>query len=103
VLPVSQIEFTRRIDLGHIVQAVVMVVTMGAGLGGVVFTVESQISTQAVQYAALARQVLDQGAAIRQLQAAEQHSEDGIQLTLSKLTDELTQLRIAVGPRVHIP
>src|SRR5690348_4353718 len=90
-------EFTRRIDLGHIIQAGMMLVAVGGGLTTVFWTLETQISSQAVLFAGLQQQVIQHGVAITQLQSDQRHVTDTLTAALSKLGDELAEIRVEVA------
>ena len=90
-------QFTPRIDLGHVMQAGMMLIAVGGGLGTVFFTLQSQITAQASLYAGLQQQVMQQGASIRQLQDDQRRVAESLTATLSKLGDQLSDLRVLVA------
>lgn len=105
-------EFTNRVDLGHLLQAGLMLVATMVGGGGIIGlyeSVESQFQTQAsqingeaVQFAGLQQQVIQQGALIRQIEDDQRRLTENIDSNLSKLGDELADVRVLVAKNAHV-
>lgn len=95
-------EFTRRVDLGHVIQAAMMLLTVGGAGGGLYLSLQSQIAAQAVEYATLQQQVIEQQSSIRQIQDDQRRLTENIDSNLSKLGDELADVRVLVAKNAHV-
>ena len=91
------IEFTRRIDLGHLVQAGLLVVTISAfGIGGYE-TVARQLDNQAAEVAQLKqRQAYDEASAADD-RASQRSAVTETRQALSKISDQIADLRALVA------
>lgn len=92
-------EFTRRVDLGHVLQAGMMLLTVGGTGGGLYLSLQNEIAAQAVQFATLQQQVVQEQSSIRQIEDNERRLTETIDANLSKLSDELADLRVLVAKR----
>lgn len=93
-------EFTSRVDLGHIIQAGILLLAATVGGGGVLGiynAIESQISLLAVQQATLQQEGLQNASAIKQIQEDQRHLTDTINASLQKLGDGLSTLQVEVA------
>jgi len=89
-------QFTRRVDLGHLIQAGVLT-AIGTAIGAVFLSLQPQITDLAQRTAALRQESQQHDAAIRQLQDDNRHLTDSISSTLAKLGDQLSDLRVLVA------
>jgi len=89
-------QFTRRVDLGHLIQASILV-AIGGAIGGVFLSLQPQITDQAERLATVRQEERQHDAAIKQMQDDYRHLTDSLGNSLTKLGDQLSDLRVQVA------
>jgi len=89
-------QFTNRIDLGHLLQAGVLI-AIGGAIGSIYLSLQPQITAQAKDIASLSTASQRQDASITQLRQDQSHLSDTISAALTKLGDTLTQVQVMVA------
>lgn len=91
-------QFTNRIDLGHLLQAGVLV-AIGGAIGSIYLSLQPQITAQATNIAALSQASRQQDAEIALLRQDQSHLSDTIGATLTALGNQLSDLRVLVAAK----
>lgn len=90
-------EITGKVDLGHILQMVVLVITVAGALFGTYSAIEGQISSQGQIIATLQQNNVELNKRVQQTQDEQRQFIRDITQSLLKITDQLTDLRILVA------
>jgi cell division protein FtsB len=91
-------QFTNRIDLGHLLQAGVLI-AIGGAIGSIYLSLQPQITAQAKDIASLSTASQRQDASITQLRQDQSHLSDTIGATLTALGNQLSDLRVLVAAK----
>jgi len=90
-------DFTSKIDLGHLIQAGILLVTVGGGGIGGYLALDDRISAQAAKLGIVEQQITQQDHTAIQIQSEQRRFADSISLSLAKLSDQLADLRVLVA------
>src|SRR6266702_301169 len=88
---------TGRVDLGHLIQAGILVITVAGAVLGTYFAVQGQIAANRQDVAVLQQQEIQTIKWMQQIQDEQKQLSKDITIMMSKITDQLTDLRILVA------